>query len=243
MLRAIATVSLAAAAVLVFSRPAFSHTAALDVEICDVPADAALGLGDYPTAIQLHRRILRSHPYDALAHYHLGFAYGMVGRISEEIDQYRKAASLGLDKWDLFLNLGLAYAERGELSSAGAVLEHAAGLAPEKPETHFNLALVYEREQRLDAALKESTIARQLQPEDPDSINTNAILCAETGDFASARNLWTRLIQIAPRYSPARANLAILQTVVNKVPVSLNRTATPQVTRESKSMTGELGRN
>jgi Flp pilus assembly protein TadD len=63
---------------------------------------------------------LRSSKNNALAHYHLGFAYGMVGRSSEEINEYRTAATLGLNKWDLSLNLGLAYADRQELSNAVA---------------------------------------------------------------------------------------------------------------------------
>ena len=45
---------------------------------------------------------------NALAHYHLGFAYGMVGRHQEEIDEYRRAVALRLTDWTLFLNLGFA---------------------------------------------------------------------------------------------------------------------------------------
>jgi Tfp pilus assembly protein PilF len=86
---------------------------------------------------------------DALAHYHLGFAYGMVGRDAEEISEYLWAAKLGLHRWDLFLNLGLAYLEQHQLSNATAALETAVFLGPEHPETHFNLATVYERERRL----------------------------------------------------------------------------------------------
>src|SRR5258708_2256001 len=78
-------------------------------EICDVDADFAHGLEDYPAAITLHRRVLRAHNDNALAHYHLGFAYGMTGHKKDEINEYLAAARLGLAKWDLFLNLGLAY--------------------------------------------------------------------------------------------------------------------------------------
>src|SRR5579872_2393532 len=144
MLRAGATVCLAAAAVVLVACPAFSQRpAAPDEQICDVRADAALGLEDYQTAIKLHQYLLRSHPKDALAHYHLGFAYGMTGRSAEELEEYRKAVILGLHNWDLFLNLGLAYAARGELAHAAEALEHATLLGPARAETHFNLALVY----------------------------------------------------------------------------------------------------
>jgi Flp pilus assembly protein TadD len=214
MLRAGTTVCLAVAAVLIFWCPAFSQQpAAPDEQICDVHADAALGLEDYPTAIKLHRYLLRSHPNDALAHYHLGFAYGMMGRSIEEIDEYQKAVTLGLQSWDLFLNLGLAYAAREELSDAAEALEHAALLGPERPETHFNLALVYEAENMLSEALKEITIARRLSPDDQDIENTNAILCAEMGDLPCARKLWTHLAQAG--YSPARANLTILTRITS----------------------------
>ena len=40
--------------------------------VCNVSADYALGMEDYPRAIRLHESILRHDPKDALAHYHLG---------------------------------------------------------------------------------------------------------------------------------------------------------------------------
>ena len=52
---------------------------------------------------------------NALAHYHLGFAYGMTGNVSKEISEYRTAIGLGLKVWDLFLNLGLAYYDQHDL--------------------------------------------------------------------------------------------------------------------------------
>lgn len=61
------------------------HSAAFaDEQVCDVAADVALGLEDFPTAIALHKRLLQSDKTDALAHYHLGYAYGMVGRIQKK---------------------------------------------------------------------------------------------------------------------------------------------------------------
>lgn len=60
-------------------------------EIYDVNADFLLGLEDYAAAIALHREALHAHNDNALAHYHLGFAYGMTGRTSE-ISQYLAAA-------------------------------------------------------------------------------------------------------------------------------------------------------
>jgi Flp pilus assembly protein TadD len=158
----------------------------------------------------LHQRLLRSEPNNALAHYHLGFAYGMSGRDSEELAEYLKAASLGLKNWDLFLNLGLAYLGEHELAAAANALEMAVLLGPAHAEAHFNLAIIYEREKRWRDALREITVARRLAPEDPDVENENAIICVETGDFVGAKDIWTSLAELVPGYAPARANLSTL---------------------------------
>jgi Flp pilus assembly protein TadD len=204
--------TIAATALLIFLSAAVSSWAfARKEEVCDVAADSALGVEDYATAVTLHRKLLGSHPNDALAHYHLGFAYGMLGRDADEISEYLAAVNLGFQKWDLFLNLGQAYLERHELAHATAALQTAASLGPEHAETHFNLALVYARRNRLPEALREITASRRLAPEDLDAGNTNAIICAEMDDLSCAQDTWTDLIQRAPDYAPARRNIVILR--------------------------------
>ena len=117
-------ISILAAALLVFSSAMASGPPARKADrlVCDVAADIALEIRDYPTAIDLHRKLLRSGKNNALAHYHLGFAYGMRGNVSEEISEYHTAIGLGLKVWDLFLNLGLAYYDQHDLNGATGVL-------------------------------------------------------------------------------------------------------------------------
>ena len=69
MLRTTAKAFAVVAAILMFSSATcWSQPAGPDEPVCDVANDSALGLEDYPTAIKLHRHVLRSHPYNALAH-------------------------------------------------------------------------------------------------------------------------------------------------------------------------------
>jgi tetratricopeptide (TPR) repeat protein len=205
-------VSAVAAALLIFFSTVAcgAGTTKTPAEVCDVDADDALAARDYPTAIELHRRLLRSEGNKAVAHYHLGFAYGMLRQVPEEINEYRKAIGLGLNTWDLFMNLGLAYYDRREFANATAALETAVAIGPEHAETHFNLAVVYERENRLNEALQEIIAALVLAPRDLDAVNTDAIICARMGNVTSARQIWTQLLEAAPDYAPARANLALL---------------------------------
>lgn len=198
------------ALLIVFSTTSYRVTAASDQPACDVAADVALALGDYSTAITLNQRLLQSEPNNALAHYHLGFAYGMVGRTADEINEYRTAVNLGLEEWDLFLNLGLAYFDRHQMKRATVAFETAVSLGPQHAVTHFDLAVAYERENRLHEAFQQIVAALALAPQDLDAANTEAIICARLGDVGSARHIWTRLIRAAPDYAPARTNLALL---------------------------------
>src|SRR5258707_13501771 len=88
---------------------ASSWAAGSKEELCDAKADLALANEDYPAAIALHRQVLLADNDDALAHYHLGFAYGMAGQSRDEIKEYLTAAGLALRTWNLFLNLDVAY--------------------------------------------------------------------------------------------------------------------------------------
>ena len=146
----------AIALLIVLLAVASSWATAREEQICDVSADDALGREDYATAIALHRKLLHSHDDNALAHYHLGFAYGMTGRTTEEISEYLAAARLGLDKWDLFLNLGLAYLGQNDGPKAIKTLQTAVSLGPDHPEAHFNLAIAYERSNRLRERFRKS---------------------------------------------------------------------------------------
>jgi tetratricopeptide (TPR) repeat protein len=200
----------AAALLMIFSAMTSSAAVTPAGGACDITADVALEVGDYATAIRLHQSLLLTDGNNALAHYHLGFAYGMAGLTAEEIGEYRTAIALGLKKWDLFLNLGLAYADRHDLEGAAAALETAVSLSPEHAETHFNLAVVYERENKLNEALKQIIAALVIEPGNLDAANTDAIIRARMGDLASARSIWAQLVSVAPDYAPARTNLTLL---------------------------------
>ena len=134
-----------AAAILLLSL-SFSRTASAgggEQQVCDVGADYALGIEHYSRAIRLHAEVVRRRPDDALAHYDLGFAQGMVGNRMAEVREYQRAVELGLRNGDLFLNLGLAQLENGRLDAATDSLRRAVLLRENHSESHFNLGLAY----------------------------------------------------------------------------------------------------
>ena len=178
--------------------------------ICDVATDCFLAAEDYAQAIHAHRESLRAHPADALGHYHLGFAEGMAGDKAQELEEYRRAAALGLSRWDLFLNIGLALLENGKLQAATDALRYAVRLDPAQPESHFNLGLIYERRNMLAEAEQEMLVALRLEPDNLDARNMLGVIYARQGKIAQASFQWQRLLHDASDYGPARTNLTML---------------------------------
>ncbi len=179
-------------------------------QVCDVSADYALGVEDYSKAIRLHDEVVRQHPDDALSHYHLGFVEGMVGNRTAELNEYQRAAALGLRNWDLFLNLGLAQLEDGDLDAATDNLRQAVLLGENHAESHFNLALVYEQRGLHTDAEREAMASLRLNPQQPDTRNLLGVIYAREGRTAGAWLVWRELMREAPEYEPARKNLALL---------------------------------
>jgi tetratricopeptide (TPR) repeat protein len=181
-----------------------------EAQVCDVSADYSLGVEDYTDTIRMHREVLRKNPGNALAHYHLGFAEGMIGNRATEIDEYRRAEVLGLRTWDLFLNEGLAQLEGGDFDAATDSLRMAVMLGEEHPEAHFNLALAEERRGMLEDAERETKASLRLSPGQADARNLLGVIYAREGKTIRAAQTWHDLIRDVPSYQPARANLSIL---------------------------------
>ena len=194
----------------------------IEQQICDVGADYSLGAEDYPEAIRLHNEVVRKHPDNALAHYHLGFAEGMMGNGTAEVSEYQRAAALGLRNWDLFLNLGLAELEDGDLDAAIDSLRQAVLRGPNHTESHFNLALVYERRGLLADAEREMLASLKLDPGQPDARNLIGVIYAEERETERASLVWRELVHDVPDYEPARENLRLLS---NQLEVARGETA------------------
>ena len=207
-MRTIALVIVAAAALpLSLWTPNVAFAGGVEEQVCDVGADYSLGIEDYPEAIRRHVEILRGHADNALAHYHLGFALGMVGYKMAEIKEYHRAEALGLKSWDLFLNLGLAQLENGDLNAAAVNLQRAVLLGEDHPESHFNLALVDVRRGMLSDAEHEALASLLLNPGQADARNLLAVIHAEKGERFLA---WSELVHDTRDYERGGANLAIL---------------------------------
>jgi Flp pilus assembly protein TadD len=92
---------------------------------------------------------------------------------------------------------------------ATEALQTASSLA-DRPEVHFNLSIVYERQRMLREAGIEIRRALSQTPNDPDYLNMLAVVAADRGNVAQARNIWREILSLHPQYAPAAANLRFL---------------------------------
>lgn len=201
-----------------------SFAGAADGQVCDVNADYSLGVEDYSETIRRHVEVVRQHPDNAIAHYHLGFAQGMAGDRTAEIREYQRAQALGLRTWDLFLNKGLAQLEDGELDAAIESIRLAARLGSDHFEAHFELARLDERIGMFAEAEHETLTSLRLSPEHAEARNLLGVIYAEQGRTARAYSIWRELVQELPDYAPARINLSLLDSAT---PASSGQRAAP----------------
>ena len=228
-MRSIALVTIAATILLLsLWSPPHAIAGGAEQQVCDVGADYFLGAEDYSEAIRRHVEVVRKFPENALAHYHLGFALGMVGDKIAEVREYQRAEALGLKTWDLFLNLGLAQLENDDLDAATNSLQRSVLLGESHPESHFNLALVDERSGNLADAEHQTLASVRLNPSQPDARNLLGVIYAQEGNTDRAYLVWRELVREVPDYEPARTNLAILGNPIatgETAAVGLPRTA------------------
>jgi lipoprotein NlpI len=62
-------------------------------------------------------------------------------------------------------------------------------------------------------AEQEMLLSLRLDPDQLDARNQLGVIYAEEGNYRRAREEWNDLLASDPRYSPARANLALLQNL------------------------------
>ena len=173
--------------------------------ICDEKADTALQTGDLESGIRLNRRILEKDPHNALAWYHLGYAYGQTGNHQLELACYEKAASAGYNRDpDLFYNLGMAYGELNRVPEAVSAFKTAVALNPESPEYHFGLGLAYTAGSDGGSAEREFLEAISIDSDHAAARFELSLLYVDSGKLPKARDQLKKILETNPSHQNAR---------------------------------------
>jgi tetratricopeptide (TPR) repeat protein len=173
--------------------------------ICDNDADEAMKRNDYDAGISLHERFLEKEPENALALYHLGYAYGQTGDHLKEVSYYERAISHGFKNDFIFYNLGMAYAELNELDKSVGAYKKALEMDPESADIHFGLAMAYYQMGIADKQAEEEFLnAIKIDPEHVDARLYLSLLYRELGEIQKAAEQLHKVLEIDPNNSGAQ---------------------------------------
>jgi len=171
---------------------------------CDKQADEAMKRNDYEVGISLHERFLEKEPENALALYHLGYAYGQTGEHLREVSHYKKAISSGYKKDRIFFNLGMAYGELNQTEKSISAFKHALDMNPGNADNHFGLATAYQKSAADKLAEEEFLKAIEIDPRHVDARLLLSLLYADWGELEKAAGQLRKTLEIDPTDERAR---------------------------------------
>lgn len=179
--------------------------------VCNEAADDAMERKHYNAGILLHKRFLAQEPHNALALYHLGYAYGQTGDHLKEVSYYENAISLGFEEGQIFFNSGMAYGELGEWEQSIRTFKKAIDIDPHSADNHFGLAMAYQGSSSDSFAEKEYLKALKLQPNHLGALQYLSMLYTDRGELRKAAELLERILEIDPSDSSAQEFLERLK--------------------------------
>jgi predicted TPR repeat methyltransferase len=117
-------------------------------------------------AIDLIGRALALKPDYVEAHYNLGRALTMQGKLTEAMAHFERAVTLKPGYTEAHIGLGNALREQGRFGEAMVRYEAALALNPRYAEAHYNLGAVHLEQGKLTAAMACFERALALRPDD-----------------------------------------------------------------------------
>jgi tetratricopeptide (TPR) repeat protein len=167
---------------------------------CPEYADLPLRQDQFEMAIERHLIVLAQEPDNAVAHYHLGYAYVQLGFHADGISEYLKAVDLGLVKGDLYYNLGMAYGQLGIYQQAEQAFKRAIEMEPEYEDNYRALGNAQLHQGHFYDAMVSCRKATKLGPHDPDSWHCLALAAAKSDEIGESWNAVKELRKLDPEY-------------------------------------------
>jgi tetratricopeptide (TPR) repeat protein len=163
-------------------------------------AESLLEKQQYAEAEEKFQALVRSQSQNPQAWFDLGFAQSHLGRNSDAVASYRKAATLDAKWFEAQQNLGLALAKSGDLAGAATALQTAVTLKPIVGGQHalagawLSLAQVLEQghpQESLAAYQK----AAELAPSSVEAQLGSARMAEASGNVAAAEQQYLKLAE------------------------------------------------
>lgn len=194
-----------------------------DYRVSSLIADIYLDQGQTDYALRaLQRAIDRAEAAGSAevlsgAYLKLGLVQRNLGRPTEALNSFQRAASVNPASWQAHYNVGVSYLESGRLADAILPLETAAALSPASGEARLALATAYELSGRGAEAVEHGRLALELLEDEELQVQAAFVLGRaeyRTGDHAAAAARLAGVTAARPEDAQAQlwAGIATYQT-------------------------------
>jgi len=159
----------------------------------------ALKRGDYGSGVQILELLAPSRPQDAMLHYNLGMAYSDLGKLSQSVEQLKKALEIDKNFINAKVALGVSYARLKEYGKAAVILKEAVLDDPDNGYALRNLgAVLMQLGDSGRDALRYLERAVELLPEDQQAWFGLAQAQMKTEDVTAADKSLMKVIEVQP---------------------------------------------
>jgi tetratricopeptide (TPR) repeat protein len=165
--------------------------------------------GQYEAATVQWKKAIAMEPDDPGAHYGLGQAMFITGKVDDGIAQYREALRLDPHSAEAHNGLGTALGQAGNANESIEQFHLALEDRPGYAEAHNNLGSALSAEHRLPEAEIEFKSALEANPDFAEAHNNLGSVYAAEGKADEAVEEYRKAIAINPGHAPAYNNLGL----------------------------------
>jgi len=163
----------------------------------------------WENSFTLFTRALNVTANNATAHYNLGQAMSIQGRVAEAMPHYFEAIRIKPDYDVAHNNLGLSLALMGRLVEATNHYAAAVRSNPKNADAHFNYGLALGSLGDFDAAISHYAVVLQISPQHSGAHNWMGNALAAQNRLEEAGSHYSESVRLKPDYDDAHFNLGL----------------------------------
>ena len=165
----------------------------------------ALQRGDYPEAVERLQAAIAARGDVALYYYDLGNVWRKLGRKTEAVMAYLRAADLDRQSFDAVFNLGSVLCELVRPAEGARALRLAISLRPDHADAHLMLGTCLERLGQIDTAVEQYLWTLRLRKDDPRAFLLLGGALFKAGHVAEADLAFARALALDPHQPGAHS--------------------------------------
>ena len=186
------------------------------VMVLALMAGSWLQVAHWKNSVKLFKHALDATSNNYVAHYNLGNALALQGKMTGAVSHYNKALQINPNFAEAHNNLGNALALQGKLTGATSHYNKALQINPDHAEAHLNLAVGLDRQGKHQEAIQHYAEVLRISPHDAQSHNNLGVALAEQGRLKEAVAHFTEALRIDPNFKEAQRNLDLSLGLMHK---------------------------